>query len=153
MRWLDTLRVALLASAIGHFGWEIAQLPLYTLWWTGTAADVAFAVLHCTLGDLVIATSSIVAALMVFGRGWPSEWTSFRNVMLAATILGLGYTVYSEWLNVTVRETWVYTAWMPRIPPLGTGLSPLLQWIVVPGLVFLIVWRRVSAVRPKDDSV
>jgi hypothetical protein len=74
-------------------------------------------------------------------------------VMLAATILGLGYTVYSEWLNVNVRETWAYTAWMPRIPPLGTGLSPLLQWIVVPGLAFFIVWRRVSAVRPNDDSV
>jgi hypothetical protein len=26
---------------------------------------------------------------------------------------------------------------MPLVPPFGTGLAPLLQWLVVPGLAFL----------------
>jgi hypothetical protein len=28
----------------------------------------------------------------------------------------------------------MYTDAMPLVPPLGTGLSPLLQWLVVPSL-------------------
>jgi hypothetical protein len=125
--------------------WEVVQLPLYTIWWTGTAAEVAFAVLHCTAGDLVIMTSSLVAALVVFGQGWPFSATSFRNVMLATIVIGVAYTIYGEWLNVSVRGTWAYTKAMPLVPPLGTGLLPLLQWIAVPGLAFVIVRRRVLA--------
>jgi hypothetical protein len=143
MEWLGALRALLLVSAAAHLVWEVVQLPLYTIWWTGTAAEIAFAVVHCTAGDLVIMTSSLVAALFVFGQGWPSSSTSFRNVMLATIAIGVSYTIYSEWLNVSVRGTWAYTAWMPRIPPFGTGLLPLLQWIGVPGLAFIIVKRRV----------
>lgn len=145
MGWLGTLRILLFISAAAHLAWEVIQLPLYTIWWTGTTTEIAFAVLHCTAGDLVIMTSSLVAALVVFGQGWPSSSTSFRNVMLATIVAGFAYTVYSEWVNVNVRGTWAYTAWMPRIPPFETGLVPLLQWIGVPGLAFFIVRHRVLA--------
>ena len=143
MGWLGALRILLVISAAAHLAWEVVQLPLYTIWWTGTATEIAFAALHCTAGDLVIMTSSLVAALIVFGQGWPCSETSFRNVMLATIVVGVAYTVYSEWVNVNVRGTWAYTAWMPRIPPLGTGLLPLLQWLVVPGIAFVIARRRV----------
>ena len=141
--WLTALRGALLASAVGHLSWEIVQLPLYTIWLEGTLSEIAFAILHCTGGDLLIATSTLVAALLVFGRGWPTDRIAYRNVMITAIVLGAGYTIFSEWLNVNVRGAWAYGPWMPRIPPLGTGLTPFLQWIVVPAAVFLFVRRRV----------
>lgn len=145
MQWLGTLRALLVISAATHLTWEVVQLPLYMIWWTGTKTEIAFAVLHCTAGDLLIMTSALVAALVVFGHGWPSSEISFRNVMLATIVIGVGYTIYSEWVNVSVRGSWAYTAWMPTIPPLGTGLTPLLQWIGVPGLAFFIVRRCVIA--------
>ena len=145
MGWLGAFRTLLLVSAAAHLVWECLQLPLYTIWWTGTSAEIAFAVLHCTAGDLVIMTSSLVAAVVLFGHEWPSAAASYRNVMLTTIVTCVAYTVYSEWVNVNVRGTWAYTAWMPRIPPFGTGLLPLLQWIGVPGLAFLIVRRRVLA--------
>ncbi len=54
---------------------------------------------------------------------------------------GLAYTAFSEWLNVFVRASWAYSDWMPivSIAGLKIGLSPLLQWIVVPGAAFAIV--------------
>ena len=154
MGWLGALRLLLLTSAAAHLVWEVVQLPLYTIWWTSTAGEIAFAVLHCTAGDLVIMTSSLVAALVVFGQGWPSSETSFRKVMFATIGIGVAYTVYSEWLNVSVRGTWAYTTAMPLVPPLGTGLLPLLQWIAVPGLAFVIVRRRVlnDAARSKSPG-
>lgn len=152
MGWLSVLRTLLVISAAAHLIWEIVQVPLYTIWWTGTAAEIAFAVVHCTAGDLVIMTSSLVAALFVFGQGWPFSETGFRNVMLATIVIAVAYTVYSEWVNVNVRGTWAYTAWMPRIPPFGTGLLPLLQWLVVPGIAFIVVRRRVLADAAKGKT-
>jgi hypothetical protein len=49
-------------------------MPLYALRRTGTAAAIAQAVLHFTLGDVLIATVALVAALAVIGSpAWPNE--------------------------------------------------------------------------------
>lgn len=133
--WLPALRRYLAVAVAGHLLWEALQVPLYTIWSEGTATRIAFAVVHCTGGDLLIATASLVGALVIVGsRGWPSE--RFRAVALLTLAFGLAYTVYSEWLNVSVRGSWAYSPRMPRLPPFGTGLSPVLQWIAVPSAAF-----------------
>lgn len=138
--WLAALRRYAIVSVLGHIAWETLQLPFYTIWFEGTAAQIAFAVAHCTGGDMLIAAATLLAALLVFGRGWPTDQAAYRGVAIATIALGIAYTVFSEWLNVNVREAWAYSPWMPRLPPLGTGLSPLLQWIAVPLAAF--AWAR-----------
>lgn len=139
--WPLALRWYLGVSLAAHLGWEVLQLPLYTLWSTGTLRQQAFAVLHCTLGDIVIAGLALLMALSLFGRTeWPAVGT--RHVYLASLMLGIVYTIYSEWLNVSVRGSWSYAASMPVIPLLGTGLTPLLQWIVVPTAALWIAGGR-----------
>jgi hypothetical protein len=61
----------------------------------------------------------------------------------ATLIFGICYTVFSEWLNVVVRAAWAYSGLMPVIPLLGmdVGLSPLLQWIVLPLAAFWFAYR------------
>ena len=61
--WLQSLRRYLSVSIVANLVWEILQLPLYTLWATGTRREQAFAVLHCTIGDAMIAGLSLLAAL------------------------------------------------------------------------------------------
>lgn len=127
-------------SAAGHLTWEFAHMPLYTLYETGTRREILFAGLHCTAGDLLIATAVLVLALLVFGEAdWPAAGAG--RVFAAALVMGIGYTIFSEWLNVTVREAWAYSTWMPVVPLVGTGLSPMLQWIVVPGLAYATAVR------------
>lgn len=131
--WLSALRVYLAASAVLHLVWEVAQLPLYTIGRTGSASEITFAVLHCTAGDVMIATLVLVTALVSFGSAsWPRN--GFRPVAAAVVSLGFGYTVYSEWINTGVRKSWAYADSMPTLPVLGTGLSPLLQWLIVPAV-------------------
>lgn len=129
-----------------HLIWEVAQLPLYTIWRTGTLREIAFAVFHCTIGDLMIAMLSLIVALICFGGpAWPRE--RFTAVMVATLVTGIGYTVYSEYLNTAVRKAWAYSELMPTLPPFGTGITPLLQWIVVPMLGFAAIWlwrRRID---------
>ena len=135
--WLRGLRGYLAVIAVGDLVWETLHLPLYTIWWTGTVRENAFAVVHCTLGDLLIALSALTLSLALAGnRDWPAR--RFRRVAALATTFGVGYTVFSEWLNIVVRAAWAYSELMPIIPAFGfdVGLSPVVQWIVVPLLAF-----------------
>lgn len=129
--WLLALRRYLAASAIGHLVWESLQLPLYALWSEDSAGLIAFAVVHCTAGDILIALASLSAAIIFVGSpSWPSD--RFREVARWTVLVGLAYTFYSEWFNVSVRESWAYAPSMPTLPFLGTGLTPILEWIVIP---------------------
>ena len=115
-------------------------MPLYTLWWTGTRREIAFALIHCTGGDILITTVTLAAATAlarVFG------WRAFDwRMVFTAIALGAAYTVFSEWLNVEIRRSWSYAASMPVVPFLGTGLTPLLQWLIVPGLALAVIGYR-----------
>lgn len=123
------------AVAAGNLLWEVAHVPLYTLWLTGSPGGIAYAVLHCTVGDVMIASVCLLLSLAVVGRSaWPLK--RFGAVAAGTMLLALSYTVFSEWLNTEVRGAWAYREAMPRLPGLGTGLTPVLQWIVVPLLAF-----------------
>lgn len=121
-------------------GWEIAQLPLYAIWREASPADIIFAVLHCTLGDVAIGSFALLGALLVTRAGPPAEWGTLKIVTLAVAG-SVAYTVFSEWLNTSVRHAWAYSDLMPVVPFLGTGISPILQWIVVPSVAIVLALR------------
>ncbi len=135
--WTSALRRYLVASFVFHLVWEVVQLPLYTIW-SAPIAKQAFAVVHCSVGDVMIAGLGLLVVLAFAGMSdWPRSGS--RQVWIFLLIIGVGYTLYSEWLNVSVRLSWAYAPLMPTLPFLGTGLSPLLQWLVVPTCVQRIV--------------
>ena len=121
--------------AAGNLIWEIFQLPFYTLWQEGTPRSRLFAILHCTAGDVMIGTASLLVAVMLFGR---RDWPRYRHrrVLGTAVLIGEAFAVFSEWVNTQITMSWQYSEAMPRVPPLGTGIAPLLQWIVVPPLAY-----------------
>jgi len=136
VEWNERFRVAgiyLGVSAFAHLAWETLQLPLFTLWTGALRWEVVFAVVHCTVGDLMIAASSLIAAILV-GRSWSWPRGDWKQVAVLTIIFGLSYTAYSEWFNVYVRNAWAYSASMPtvRIGGIELGVSPLLQWLIVP---------------------
>jgi Mn2+/Fe2+ NRAMP family transporter len=134
--WLRCLMIYLTVSFGLHIEWEAVQLPLYTIWRTGTAREIAFAVLHCTGGDLMIAALSLGGAILMSGnKNWTTER---RQVFLATMIFGLAYTIFSEWFNTVVRQSWTYSDLMPTLPILGTGISPFLQWLVIPSIALYL---------------
>ena len=126
--------------------WEFAQLPLYTIWQTSAPGALVFAVLHCTGGDILIALTSLMLALALVGNvAWPD--CHFRRVAALTMVFGVSYTIFSEWLNITVRQTWAYTDSMPVVPGLGVGLLPILQWLVIPLAAMRLArrWSRSAA--------
>lgn len=149
--WIWALRRYFVASALGNLIWEFAQLPLYTVWQQGSGPQVVVAAVHCTGGDILIAASSLVAALILVGNGsWPRE--SFHTVASLTIVGGLAYTIFSEWLNTEIRGSWAYSAWMPTLPLIGAGLSPFAQWIAVPVVAFWWARRPFVAVAVREGG-
>ena len=102
---------------------------------------------HCRLGDAMIAGLSLHLALAVFGRAtWPRARVA--RVFIPSLAFGVGYTIYSEWLNIHVRGRWAYSDLMPVVPVIGTGLAPLLQGFVVPTLA---LWVEIGRAPRVDD--
>ena len=109
--------------------WEIAHVRLYTIWAAGDGMSVAWALLHCSLGDVVIALAMFALTGLVLRRAdWPASrpWTGGAIVVIGA----MAFTAWSEWYNVYRAGNWGYTASMPMI--FGIGLTPLLQWLILP---------------------
>lgn len=148
--WLTALRRYIVFIAVANLLWEVAQLPLYTIWQAGSTREIAFAVVHCTGGDVLIAGATLLGALLVLGK---SRWPEERYVAVAAFTLvgGLAYTVFSEWLNTSVHSSWTYSELMPTLPAIGVGLSPLVQWIVIPVVAFWLARPQAAASAQRNE--
>lgn len=144
--WLTALRRYIIVVAIANLLWEFAHIPLYTIATTGTVNEIIFAAVHCTGGDVLIALSCIFLALFLAGdQSWPTKRP--RTVATLSILFGVVYTKFSEWLNVSVRKAWAYSDLMPVIPFTETGLSPVLQWIVIPLVGF---WWALRSPKPQE---
>lgn len=149
-RWLAAIRTYLGVVAVGNLVWEALHVPLYTIWQEGTRGHLVLAMFHGTGGDIFVAAAALMMSIVLLGNSrWPV--TRFWPVATMAMAFGLGFTFYSEWMNVEIRHVWAYTALMPRLPVIGTGLSPVLQWIVVPWIAFLVCQRQMAQ-RPETQS-
>ncbi len=128
--------------------WEIAHVRLYTIWGAGDGVSVAWAVFHCSLGDVLIALTMFALAGIALRRAdWPAwrPWTGGVIVVIGA----IAFTVWSEWYNVYRAGNWGYMASMPMI--FGIGLSPLLQWLILPP-VMVGAYRKLAPVLSRRCS-
>jgi hypothetical protein len=129
--WQAAIRRYLIAVVAGNLLWEFAQMPLYTLGQTGTPREIILGGLHCTAGDVLIAAAALLISLLLFrANGWPGR--RYAPVAVASATIGVGYTLFSEYLNTVVRHAWSYAGSMPTLPWLGTGVAPLIQWLLIP---------------------
>lgn len=142
LTWLPAIRLYIGASLILNFVWEFSHMPLYTLWVDGTALQILMYGLHCTIGDLIIACIALTFSLIALGSAhWPQQ--RFLPVATSTVFIGFSYTLYSEWHSITVSGAWAYRDAMPTI--FEIGVTPLLQWIVIPMIIFYIL--RTSRIR------
>jgi len=131
--------------------WEIAQLPLYTLWTDSNPPQIAFAVAHCTLGDVAIGGAALIVALVITRAGSIETWR-WGRIAAITTLMGAGYTAYSEWMNTVALQSWSYSKLMPvlQVGEFALGASPLLQWLLIPAITLWLA--RVTLSRATLDS-
>jgi hypothetical protein len=125
-----------------NLAWETAQLPLYTLWGEASARAIAIAVAHCTGGDIAIGTAALILVLVLGRERAVSQWR-WRRIAVCTALAGAAYTVFSEWNNTAIQGSWAYSSLMPvlRLGGIDIGLSPLLQWLVLPPLALFLAGK------------
>ncbi|MEO8144520.1 MAG: hypothetical protein ABI654_09930 [Betaproteobacteria bacterium] len=131
-----------------NFAWETAQLPLYTLWIEGSPSFIAYSVVHCTRGDVLIGAAAIAVALIVTRAPRLARWR-WGPIALVTTLVSAGYTGLSEWINTVAVPHWAYSELMPVVRAFGVeiGLSPILQWLLLPPLALWFALRSVKGDR------
>lgn len=121
-----------------NFVWEIWQLPLFQSMNELTHFQVT---LHCTraaLGDVVILLVAFwVIALTAKSRNWI---THPKTIQVAGFIaVGVIITVIVETIAIDVLNRWQYTIAMPILPLLNIGITPILQWLVIPPIIVFMM--------------
>ncbi len=94
--------------------------------------------IHCTFGDVILTLVSFwLVSAATRNRRW---FLDLKGVnFIGFIMIGVIATVISERVNVHLLKSWAYNDLMPIIPLLKVGLTPLLQWMVIPTVVLLLV--------------
>lgn len=130
--------------------WEVAQLPLYLIWTEQGAVASLRAAMHCTLGDAGLALASMLIAL---GGASLRAYRPTTGRLIAATMLGgFALMLAIELASITWLQRWAYGPAMPIIPLIGIGLSPALQWLIVPGAVLLALRGSIARLLSRTEA-
>ncbi|ADC72135.1 conserved hypothetical protein [Thioalkalivibrio sp. K90mix] len=138
---MPEFNVALFAFLL-NYPWEFLQVPFFDDMPTMPHWEAVVFCTRATLGDVLIALAAFwgVAAL-TRNRSWILQPT-LRTVLLFVAI-GVVITVGLEWHATEIDDRWQYADTMPTLPILGTGLLPLIQWLILPLLLIWLVRRQV----------
>lgn len=115
-----------------NFAWEMLQMPLYE----GMELNVT-SIVFCGLAS--VADSIMVLLLYYFfalvyrDPFWVQKYTPQRIVVLV--LYGATGAILTEIVHVYVGS-WTYSRLMPLIPFVNVGLSPVLQFMILPVLIY-----------------
>lgn len=133
----------LLFAFLLNFPWEFLQVPFFR---DMPAMDHWEAVRVCTQvtgGDALIALFGFwVVALCWRSRDWIRRPRAAQVGVFV--LVGVLVTIGFEWHATVIAERWTYAEHMPVLPVLGTGLLPLMQWLVLPPLIVWLVYRQIG---------
>jgi len=130
-------------SFLLNLAWEVWQVPFFRGMadqphWLGVKICT-----QATFGDAGIALAAFwVTAFFARTRSWIMQPS--RSDIAIFIGVGLVATIIFETLAIGVLGRWAYRDAMPRLPILGTGLLPLLQWLALPPLVLWFVRRQIG---------
>lgn len=134
------LPVALLSFLL-HFVWEFVQVPTYAGMAELPHWEAIKLCMSATFGDVGFALTAFwTASVAARSREWILRPT--RLPVAVYVTVGIILTLGFEYYYTTISLRWTYSELMPLVPPFGTGLSPLLQWLVIPPLVIWLTRRH-----------
>lgn len=100
--------------------------------------------IHCTLGDVLLTLWFFwIVSLLSRNRKWFLRMKGWNFFVFIG--FGAAYTIYSEHVNVHVFQSWAYNEAMPIIPWIKVGLTPILQWMVIPFGAILLTRHHLMA--------
>lgn len=119
--------------------WEVAQGPLY--------AGFEYDLKHISFCALASVADMLMVLLLFFGLGMLYNnifWIRNLNLSRAMVLIGIGTigAILAEMWH-TGRGDWAYAEEMPLLPWVDVGITPVLQFAILPLLVFYLAKDRI----------
>lgn len=131
-----------------HFAWEMLQMPLFLNMSPGWQST-----LFCALASVA---DTIMVLLIYYGFAllYTNNWWMTRPrpyQLLILLIAGAAGAVLAELRHINLG-TWSYSTQMPMIPGLKVGLVPVLQFMLLPGVIYFLAsgFKQIK-INPKHE--
>ena len=134
-----------------NYPWEFLQVPFFAGMAEAAHWDAIVFCSRAAVGDVGIALLAFwVVAAMAGDRRWLLKPSIRQQVGFVS--IGIIATISLEWLATEVWNRWTYAPSMPRLPLVGTGAIPLVQWLVLPPVLLWIVRRQILGSAPDQGA-
>lgn len=138
---MPEVNIALFALLL-NFPWEFLQVPFFDAMGTLDHWQAIVICTRATAGDGVIALLALAAVSGVWRDRYWIRHPRFGQIIVFV-LVGVVVTIGLEWHATEVAGRWSYADHMPVVPVIGTGLAPLLQWLVLPPLTVWFARRQI----------
>lgn len=125
--------------------WELAHSPLYQMY--------QYDFQHVSICILASLADTVMVLMLIFLFGlafknvfWVNHLTKGRIIVLAL-VGAIGATIGEMWH--TSKGDWTYADYMPLIPWLGVGISPVLQFTILPLIIFVVNKKVLQSLNDK----
>ena len=123
-----------------NLAWELIQIPLYK----NPVYDIDH-IAFCTLASLA---DVLMVLLLYFGLALIFKdlfWIQFLKLhrIVIVVLTGGAGAVLSEMRHLSLGS-WGYNDSMPLIPVVNVGMSPVLQFMMLPLLVYFLSFKRLK---------
>ncbi len=125
-----------LFAFILNFAWEVIQGPLYKSF-TYSISHIAFCALASVADAIMVLLLYLGFALIYKDPLWAKGLT-FQRVFILMVVGGIGASLAE--VRHLVADNWAYDVSMPIIPAVGVGLSPVIQFMVLPALIYYLAF-------------
>jgi signal transduction histidine kinase len=130
--------ITLLLAFIFNFAWEIIQGPFYKDF-TYSISHIAFCGLASIADAIMVLLIYFVLAIVYKDPLWIKH-INLQRTLILILIGGIG-AILSEMRHLSL-DNWSYASSMPVLPFVNAGLSPVLQFMLLPVLIFYLSFSQ-----------
>ena len=121
-------------SFLLNFAWELFQVPLYIPSFF-SLEHIAFCAL-ASLADVIMVLLLYFGFALIFKNLLWIQHLNWKRIVIVILTGGAG-AVLAEIRHLSFG-TWAYADSMPIIPAINVGISPVLQFMVLPLLIYFL---------------
>ena len=123
-----------------NLAWELIQIPLYK----NSVYDIdhiAFCAL-ASLADVLMVLLLYFGFSVIFKDPFWMQDLKLKRLLLLVVIGGAGAVLFE--MRHLSSGSWGYNDSMPLIPVVNVGISPVLQFMILPLLIFSLSYKRLK---------
>ncbi len=132
-------------SFLLNFAWELFQIPFYKNP-SYNIDHIAFCAL-ATLADVIMVLLLYFGFAIIFRNFFWIEHLKWKGIIIVILTGGTG-AVLAEIRHLALG-TWAYAGSMPILPIVNVGISPVLQFMLLPLLIYYLSFKRLKIIKLK----